>query len=166
MIKKIFEWINTNLTLSDKLDDHDIPNILAFSLLWNMFESIYCSKNANMDRINKLIDSNVDLFKEKDYEEIFEYFKSRYTDSNYLNKLRLQKSDKILAQSVINSKYRDKNNKLKFIMSVIYRYRNNLFHGEKQLVKMKYQEENFKYANKFLMYFIETCKHEVCNKKV
>ncbi|EXZ17289.1 hypothetical protein M067_4342 [Bacteroides fragilis str. J-143-4] len=41
-------------------------------------------------------------------------------------------------------------------MAIIYRYRNNLFHGIKDVTTINYQKDNFIYANKMLKLFIET----------
>jgi len=156
---KILNWINKNINDSKTLNENDIPNVLAFSLLWNMFESLFCDKYANMCKINDSIDKHIDLLEEEKYQKIFEYFYDRYkNDDNKLNALNLRKPQKSLVKKVLDESFTDKNNKLKFIMVIIYRFRNNLFHGEKQLLKLKYQEENFNNANQFLMYFIENCR--------
>jgi hypothetical protein len=142
-----------------KIDENDIEEIKDFLLLWNLFESICCNKRANINCIDRIIDSKIELFKEENYKDIFDYFYNRYKNNNSkLEKLNLTLARKKLVQNVLNDNYQDKNNKLKFIISIIYRYRNNLFHGEKDLKFIKLQKENFTKTNKFLMYFIEICK--------
>lgn len=39
---------------------------------------------------------------------------------------------------------------------IIFRYRNNLFHGLKDVTQINYQQRNFVTANKMLKMFIET----------
>jgi hypothetical protein len=41
------------------------------------------------------------------------------------------------------------------ISIIIYRYRNNLFHGIKDIPKIDAQIENFKNANSFLISFLD-----------
>jgi len=41
------------------------------------------------------------------------------------------------------------------IIRIIFRFRNNLLHGEKDVSKLYEQNNNFKYANKFLMLLVD-----------
>ena len=47
---------------------------------------------------------------------------------------------------------------IKAIIMIIYRYRNNLFHGEKAIASLPIQKDNFIYANKFLIACLEAAK--------
>ena len=156
------EWINRKIiNEGEKIEPNDVEEIRDFTLLWNLFENICCNKFAKIDEINNLIDSKIDNFDENNeiFTETFEYFYQRYQDKYRFIALNFNnKAMEKLASKILSDTYTDKNNKLKFIMSVIYRYRNNLFHGEKQMRYIRLQKENFKIANKFLMYFIEQCK--------
>jgi uncharacterized membrane protein YecN with MAPEG domain len=44
------------------------------------------------------------------------------------------------------------------ILIIVFRYRNNLFHGEKSIYKLQNQIDNFRNANQFLMLFMEKWK--------
>ena len=46
--------------------------------------------------------------------------------------------------------------RIKYLLQWQYRYRNNLFHGIKDVTTINYQKDNFIYANKMLKLFIET----------
>ena len=132
-MSEVINWINEIIinTGNSKIEANVINEIRDFTLLWNLFESLCCEKFANMNKINSLIDDKIDLFEEEKYENIFYYFYDRYkNDSNKFRKLNLRNGEKELVKKVLNDEYNDKNNKLKFIMAIIYRYRNNLFHGE------------------------------------
>ena len=157
----VIDWINRKIINEGyKINAEDVEEIRDFTLLWNLLENI-CFKNyVKIDKINDLIDSKIDKFNENNetFRETFKYFYTRYQNENKLRALNLNRPMKELAIKILNNTYTDKNNKLKFIMAVIYRYRNNLFHGEKQMRYIRLQKENFKIANKFLMYFIEQCK--------
>ena len=155
------DWINRKIINEGyKINAEDVEEIRDFTLIWNLLENICFENYVKIDKINNLIDSKIDKFNENNetFRETFEYFYTRYQDENKLIALNLNKPMKELAKKILNNTYTDKNNKLKFIMSIIYRYRNNLFHGEKQMKYIRLQKENFKIANKFLIYFIEKCK--------
>jgi len=160
-MSNVIQWISETIINedSDRIEANDIDEIRDFALLWNLFEALCCDKFAKMQKINSLIDSKIDLFEETKYQNIFDYFYNRYkNDTTKFNALKLRNGDKELVRKVLDNTYIDKNNKLKFIMAIIYRYRNNLFHGEKNMRYIRLQKENFEKTNKFLMYFIETCK--------
>jgi len=159
-MNNVLNWINEKIITDkeNKLTPEDVENIRDFSLLWNLFESLCCNKKAYISEINKVIDKKIDLFNENDYIDIFNYFMERYQNNATFEKLNLSNGSKKLVQKVLKREYTDKNNKLKFIMYIIHRYRNNLFHGEKDMRYIKFQKENFEITNKFLMCFIEKCK--------
>ncbi len=157
---EIIDWLSNNITKENgnSFRPEDIQNVMGFSILWNIFESVFCDKQANMCKINAAIDKHISEIHFEKVQSIFHYYHGRYQDNDRLDKLKLKNSDKTLVRNVLNNNYKDKNNRIKFIMAIIYRYRNNLFHGEKDIVKITLQEENFKHANRFLMHFIETCR--------
>lgn len=160
-MSSVIEWINEKIIneSAQGINPSDIDEIRDFALLWNLFESLCCNKRANMNKINSLIDTKIDFFEEQDFREVFEYFYHRYKGNNSkFQALNLKNGDKKLVGNILNDEYHDKSNKLKFILTIIYRYRNNLFHGEKDMRYIRLQKENFKRTNDFLMYFIETCK--------
>ena len=125
------EWINRKIiNEGEKIEPNDVEEIRDFTLLWNLFENICCNKFAKIDEINNLIVSKIDNFDENNeiFTETFEYFYQRYQDKYRFIALNFNnKAMEKLASKILSDTYTDKNNKLKFIMSVIYRYRNNLF---------------------------------------
>jgi hypothetical protein len=159
----VIKWINDKILHNgaDKIEINDIDDIKDFTLLWNLFEAIFCNKNANMYKIDNIIDRHIDKLIESDYQKTFEYFYDRYkNDDVKFRALKLTKPYQNLVKKVLDDTFTDKNNRLKFIMAIIYRYRNNLFHGEKDMRYIKLQKENFEKTNEFLMSFIEACKEQ------
>lgn len=160
-MSNVIQWINEKIINdgTSEIDANDIDEIRDFALLWNLFEDLLCENNANMCKIDNLIDRHIGKFNASGYQETFEYFYERYKSSDEkFNALRLREPQKNLVKKVLNDDFIDKNNKLKFIMAVIYRFRNNLFHGEKNMRHISLQKENFEKTNIFLMYFIDTCR--------
>ena len=164
-MNSVIEWINTEIINEgdNKINVSDVEEIRDFALLWNLFENICCDKFASMDKINNIIDYKIDNFCKEDeiFKTTYEYFYDRYQNLSRFRALNLRKSEKELITKVLNNHYNDENNILKFIMAIIYRYRNNLFHGEKNMRYIRLQKENFNIANNFLMYFIEKCRQKV-----
>jgi len=174
----IIEWINNNLhknNRTDKLKENDIQNILAFTMLWNLYEDLFWTRNSDntnhsaysLGEALKTIKNKKDKLSEDIINPIFCYFYHRYQDEVKFNQLKFRdkgadnEARKKLENMINSSIEHSKSDKLEFIMAIVFRYRNNLFHGEKQLIKIKYQEENFEYANKFLMHIIEKCKEDL-----
>lgn len=152
----ILNWINQTIRVNKSpLKETEIENIKNFALLWNLFEAKCCRKNANPGSINAFIDRKIETIDFEKLSVAFAYFKDRYQNSGRFNALNLSGENKSIAQKVVDSIYTDKNNHVKFIMAVIHRYRNNLFHGEKSLLVIEEQEYNFKIANEVLQYMIE-----------
>lgn len=160
-MSNVIQWINEKVINegTSKIDANDIDEVRDFALLWNLFEDLLCNNNANIPKIDTLIDGHIGKFNESDYQDTFEYFYNRYKSSEErFNALRLRATQKNLVKKVLNDEFTDENNKLKFIMAIIYRFRNNLFHGEKDMRYIRLQKENFNQTNDFLMYFIGTCR--------
>ena len=156
----VIRWINERIIndQNNEIGDDDVDVIRDFTLLWNLFEALCFGNNVNMREIYSLIDSKIDLFEETGYQNTFDYFYNRYkNDVPKLNALNLRNSEELVTK-VLDDEYQDKKNKLKFVMAIIYRYRNNLFHGEKNVRYLGLQKENFEKTNELLMYFIETCR--------
>lgn len=152
----ILNWINETIRVNKSpLQEADIENIKNFALLWNLFETKCCRKNANPGSINAFIDRQIDILKLDTLDFAFNDFFNWYSDSSRFNALKLTGENKTIVEKVLSGEYQDKNNKIKFIMAVIHRYRNNLFHGEKNLLTIETQENSFKIANEVLQYMIE-----------
>lgn len=174
---RIIEWINNCVTKnssSTQLNSIEIENVLHFSLLWNIFEDVFWTRsnsprNPNdafsLRKVHSVVEANANKLDESIITPIFCYFHNRYQDNKKFKALKFRHNeketeDKLLSMlsSAVNINL---NHKAYFISSIIYRFRNNLFHGEKQMIKISLQEENFQNANEFLMHFIEKCKGEL-----
>ena len=168
-MSKVIKWINKSIINkgNDKINSEDIEQVRDFTLLWNLFEDIFCDKFCKTDKIISLLSKNrIEVLEQNTINSkinsIFDYFMDRYKDNEKLEKLNFNKKNherdiknKIQNKEVINLDFEEK---IQIILFIIYRYRNNLFHGEKDMRYISYQNENFENANDFLMLFIENCK--------
>ena len=163
-IKKFFKLDLESPTLNE------IESIKNFALLWNMFERYFCRKNANLENIkNNLfeLDAKGYSFPESLSTDFFEFFKDRYVTNNQTNALfenlgfregNSDKKYKILLKSILEDNSSEIKDKILANFIIIYRFRNNLFHGSKDIATISQQKVNFEIANKIIMIFLDFLK--------
>lgn len=159
-------WINDYYHNSqvDPILVTDIEKVLRFSLMWNLFESEICNMLFQDCKIKDIINALItkDILNLKEFEDCIEYFRARYKDENKLQALafrpdkKAQEMKSVVEQFITNTE--KKASDIEAIIYIIYRLRNNMFHGLKPLPELKYQEGNFASANKFLAQFLDLHK--------
>lgn len=147
----MIEWINNKF--GTNFTENDLKNIKDFSLLWNIFENLVCDRNCTINRIEESL--NPIEFQIEDFENHLNYFKERYTADNNTNErfeyLRIvPNARKEFVKQVLLGNDNNTSNKILALAIIVYRYRNNLFHGEKNFMLLNEQEENFSVANQVL----------------
>jgi len=139
---------------SASFDYYDIKPVLDFALMWNLFESKFCNRDANVGCLERISTEYVTLINDDIVNDCIEYFSNRYIRNNELNttfnSVKIPPSKFELVKSVLIGQTADKKNKIEIILLIAYRFRNNLFHGEKELRKLSSQAENFEKLNRFL----------------
>ena len=150
------DWLNK--TYGTNFNDEDLKNIRDFSLIWNVFENKICENSFSISRfeqkiLNKNINSNL-------FQGHLSYFKNRYVqDDNFTPRfthLNFRERDrKDLVEKILLGTDTDSNNTILALMIIIYRYRNNLFHGIKNMHQIDQQKQNFEVANNFLKILID-----------
>lgn len=155
------EWISQFFDNAIDLQQNEgLERIKNFALFWNMFEKYACDNFASVPKIESFV-VKLDLRTAIANELVnpyVEYFIERYTAvNNELNIEGLQfrnkpadlraegKVLKILSREVITPR-----EKLEALLLILLRFRNNLFHGNKEIVNLNTQVINFTRANKLL----------------
>lgn len=177
----VLKWINNYFDNPKQLKEQDLEPILYFSLLWNFFEHNYFTKNNRLkhELLYELSKISIDYINEEDIDMIFDHFQNRYLKDNNVNskfyKLQLYKSKqqylsaksvKKFCEDVIICKNPIIQDKLIVTFFIIHRFRNNLFHGNKNTATLNVYSNEFKVINKFLMtYFDQTSKIKSINKE-
>ena len=173
----VIEWLKDYFDKST-LDEKSLKPVLHFSLLWNLFEHTYFTddKHLNPKRLLDLSDISFHSLEDKHLDTAFKFFKDRYfpegrTDERFLT-LKLNQtaqngdtSNHEFCKNTLTASSPEKQNKVKCIFLIIYRFRNNLFHGVKNPNTLNIFERPFKEINKFLIYYIEkTANNNSINK--
>lgn len=168
----ITNWINSylHLDLNEKcrkcIDGPAYVDMYHFTILWNLFEArvFDCNLHCNVTKIKETITNNMNL---QELEEepivgiVLHHLQNRYTHDgetiNGYNVLINQSRDnrdrdwKDLLKNVLLGTNTDKIDMITAIIIAIYRFRCNLFHGEKDIASLPNQNVNFDYSNKFII---------------
>ena len=135
-----------------------------------MLEYIGLGKDASIAKIKSLvdqIDQNVPLVA-GEFDEFVNYFSNRYFDPTGQSpysfeglKFRPSANDQVAKAEVTAVLTKNEQNPvmvMKALLVICYRFRNNLFHGEKQLISLDEQIDNFIVANNILKLVLEKIK--------
>lgn len=151
-------WINSYLHISN-IDGQEYVEVRNFIIIWSLFEAKWfdCDFGKNKNNID-----NIHLASDI-VNQTLQYLQRRYITNGSTNerfmRLRLRNNDDMTSvQCVLLGRTNNSCDIIKAIIMIIYRYRNNLFHGEKAIASLPIQKDNFIYANKFLIACLEATK--------
>jgi hypothetical protein len=163
------DWINQFFDNTIDLQNEGIERIRNFVLLWNMFETFGCNKNANIRTIRTAVE-NINatvLISNEMLTPFVDYFAGRYfndkgTSTEIFEGLKFRGGDDIQAKEdvslILTRQIVESKEVLKGLLFILFRFRNNLFHGEKQVVLLNTQISNFSYANRLLANVLDIMK--------
>lgn len=148
-------------------------NCLLFSFVWSLFEK-YLKDKKDINNIKLKILNNIEtpfikgkkkLFLENEktvIDKAYNCIKQRYQFGNngFEQLLSYEKNieSKKDLKNYIDSENQDLPNKVKAILMIAYRLRNNFFHGGKELNFIDEQEYMFECINEFLLTIIKYLK--------
>jgi hypothetical protein len=155
------QWINEFFDNAIDLQQNEgLERIKNFALFWNMFEKYACGNFANVKKIEDFVVklNERTAISNETVNPYLEYFIDRYTRVNnevnieglqFRNKPADARSKgkvlKVLSREVITPR-----EILEALLLILLRFRNNLFHGNKEIVRLNNQVTNFTIANKLL----------------
>lgn len=144
-------WINRRYGI--QLQDKDLKSVRDFSLVWNIFEATVCDTNFSITKVEQALrNKNFNL---DDFVPFLEYFKDRYISNNNTNQrfemLHFRPNDKkdFVAEVLLGQHSGTKQIILALVI-IVFRFRNNLFHGLKDIRFIDEQKSNFDNANSVL----------------
>lgn len=156
------EWICSKESTYSALSTNEKKVIGEFFLIWSYFEAQALNCYANTSSFSSLARTLLASKKISDIglNELVTYFQSRYlTDSKCNDKyyaLELAKSgNPAEVDDMLLIKSSDQKTKLIGCLFIIYRFRNNLFHGPKWRYTLSEQEDNMTEACQFMIKIID-----------
>lgn len=156
------QWLEARAPGFLDLPDPDRRAIFDFAFLWSLFEAQIMVNFARADRIRERVDVWVanGTLEAGLYDAELDYFRNRYfADGEFTDHfphLNLRPSDHPdLVQAVIEGTNDDPRDRMMALLMIVWRLRNNLFHGEKWAYGLRDQLENFTHANCVLMRMLE-----------
>lgn len=156
------QWLETRAPGFRDLPNADRRVIFDFSFLWSLFEAQIMENFARADRIREKVDAWAadGTLDAAQYDLQLDYFRNRYFANGALTYhfpyLELRASDHpSLVQAVIEGANDDPRDRMLALLMIVWRLRNNLFHGAKWAYQLRDQRENFTQANSVLMRMLE-----------
>jgi len=150
-------WLNDNAPGFSDLQQQEKDAVMQFSLLWSLFEAQVLKSSASSNSILKKCQkwSQQGVLRLDTVQCFLDYFKKRYIEQGKPNDrfkhLHLRKNDKPeLVKNVLRGIETDLGNILAVLLIILYRYRNNFFHGIKWAYNFHDQLGNFTNANQLL----------------
>ncbi|MGY2850688.1 hypothetical protein ACVIWU_008285 [Bradyrhizobium sp. USDA 4509] len=156
------QWLLEKAPGFKNLPAQDRSAIFNFAFLWSLFEAKIMSNFARADRIRAKVDewTAAGTLEAELYNAELRYFQDRYFAEGALTDhfpyLGLRPTDHPeLVRSVIQGVNNDPRDRVLALLMIVWRLRNNLFHGAKWSYELSGQLDNFAHANNVLMRLLE-----------
>jgi hypothetical protein len=144
------------------LPDPDREAIFNFTFLWSLFEAQVMENFARADLICAKVDEwrDAGTLHAEDYDAELGYSRQRYfADGDFTHHflhLHLRPADQPdVVRSVLDSSNNDPRDRVLTVLMIVWRFRNNFFHGEKWAYQLEGQITNFSHAIAVLMRLLE-----------
>lgn len=156
------QWLLAKAPGFQALPEPDRAEIFNFTFIWSLFEAQVMGNFARADLICTKVDEWRDsgtLYADQ-YAPELAYFQQRYFANGaftyHFEHLHLRPADQpAIVQSVLNGSNVNPRDRLVTVLMIVWRFRNNLFHGQKWAYQLDGQLLNFTHANAILMRLIE-----------
>lgn len=136
--------------------------LMDFALLWSLFEGEVLNSAASVNTIDQAVQrwNQAGLLSPQTFAAAAGYFRERYyahgAFTYRFDHLHLERSgNPQVVRNVLSGLDSAPESIASALLIIAYRYRNNLFHGEKWAYQLQEQEQNFSHANDMLMRAIE-----------
>lgn len=132
----VYEWLSKMLKIDPWLVSETVENQMAtvFLLIWPILETKIFNSDMKYGQMIKVANQVSSKISYKSIDDIFLHFHERFQDEdkyrNLTNKHDWDRIEQILRESPDDV---SKKRRITFLIYVVYRYRNNIFHGKKSL---------------------------------
>lgn len=158
----VIQWLERNALGFLALSTEERAAPMHFSLLWSCFEAQALNTHGSTGAIELWI-RKLDHQKKLDvaaFSVALGYFKDRYfTNGEFTNNFHSlnlpNNNSSILVRDVLSGRNDDPVDSVIAVFLIIYRFRNNYFHGPKWSYELRDQLTNFTTANEALMSVME-----------
>lgn len=157
MCSAVIDWLSATVPEFGALSEDEKAAIQNFTLLWGFFEARCLDNNAGMPQIRTYVQNLPDeVIAGLQLDELAEYFKARYMEagdySYRYHHLHLDRSgNPEEVEEMLRGTSQSARDLLIGCLGIIYRYRNNLFHGEKWRYGLQEQKENFERSSQLII---------------
>lgn len=156
------EWLIAKAPGFSLLSKHEQDAIADFTLLWSLFEARILNARGNAETICNAVEKwrVAGALDAGAFATEIAYFQKRYFAqgdfTHHFGHLHLRPPDREqMVRSVLDGSNSEPRDLVATMLIIIYRYRNNLFHGLKWQYELKGQLGNFSAANDALMKILE-----------
>ena len=155
-------WLELRGIGYEALSQEERDAIAHFVFLWSLFESVALGRRGSEDALVRVTTEwrDAGLLAGDSFQAALTYFQSRYyrngTFTYHFGHLNLRRHDRHRwVARVLKGDAVDVAQRAAVVLIIVYRFRNNLFHGEKWVYQLQGQLENLTYSNDVLMRAIE-----------
>lgn len=159
---KVMAWLKAKAPGFNELSEAEQSAIADFSLLWSLFENRILNTEGNAANICAAVEDwhGANTLDVAAFAAELAYLRDRYYANGdftyHFGNLNFRKPDREpLVRAVIDGSDNDPRRLMAAILIIVFRYRNNLFHGEKWRYNLKGQLGNFTTANDVLTKVLE-----------
>lgn len=155
-------WLEHHAPGFSALSAEERSLLMHFSLLWSLFEGEVLQAAASIATIEAAVQrwNQAGELTEETFSAEIAYFKERYFSrggfTDRFEHLHLERSgNPKIVPSVLSGQDVSPASIALAVLIIVFRYRNNLFHGEKWAYELRNQKDNFGHANAILMRAID-----------
>lgn len=161
---KASEWIAHNTRGGTKISSEAQEVVASFTTMWNFFESTLCENRASLTAFEQSCErlelEGIEPQTIQALDECLSFWSFRYRTpegfSPLFDSLYFRPNDKRAhVESVLKGNATSPKEKLLALMIIVYRLRNNLFHGLKTLDMLNDQVQNLSNASRCLAAILE-----------
>ncbi|MFP9230774.1 hypothetical protein [Pectobacterium cacticida] len=159
------DWIARNTFRGTRLSREAQEAVSAFTMMWNFFESTLCENRASLAAFDRALE-NFNAYETADevknsINECLYFWRARYITPHGFGErfdgLYFRASDRRQhVERVLNGQLDAPTAQLLALMIIVYRLRNNLFHGLKSIDMLNEQVDNLNIATKCLAAILES----------
>lgn len=161
-MSEIVDWLKAKVHGFNRLSNDELNAISDFSLLWSLFEARILDARGSADAICRVVDSwqKAGTLDATLVDPELAYLRRRYFAhgdfTEHFKNLHLRRNDQnALVRAVIEGSKNIPRDRVVAALIIVFRYRNNLFHGVKWQYQLADQLANFTAANAVLMKVLE-----------